>query len=72
MHLKVVNSMTASGLSCKKHLVDIRHTISLLLCMNGLRKQSSGHVGPFISGSEAVFSLWSPQHWPTAVTIKAC
>ena len=38
--------MTASGLSCRKYLVGTGWAISLLLCTNGLRKQSSGHVGP--------------------------
>jgi len=43
---KGANSMAASGLSCRKHLFGTGWAISLLRCMNGLRKQSSGHVGP--------------------------
>ena len=41
-------NMAASGLSCRKLLVSTGWaiSISLLLCMNGLRKQSSGLVGP--------------------------
>ena len=39
-------NMAASGLSCRKTLVSPGWAISLLLCMNGLRKWSSGHVGP--------------------------
>ena len=37
---------TASGLSCRKTLVSTGWAVSLLLCTNGLRKPSSGHVGP--------------------------
>jgi len=36
--------MAASGLSCRKPLVSTGRAISLLLCTNGLRKWSSGHV----------------------------
>ena len=39
-------NMAASGLSCRKPLVIPGWAISLLMCTNGLRKQSSGHVGP--------------------------
>ena len=43
-------SMAASGLCCRKPLVGTVWAISLLLCMNGWRKQSSGHVGsPFLA-----------------------
>ena len=37
--------MPASGLSCRKALVSTGWSISLLLCMNGLRKQTSSLVG---------------------------
>jgi len=37
-------NMAASGLSCRKPLVSTGWAISLLLCTNGLRKRSSGHV----------------------------
>ena len=39
-------NMAASGLSCRKPLVSPGWAVSLLLCTNGLGKQSSGHVGP--------------------------
>ena len=39
-------NVAASGLSCRKPLVGTGYAISLLLCTNGLRKWSSGHVGP--------------------------
>ena len=39
-------NMAASGLSYRKPLVSTGWAISLLLCTNGLRKRSSGHVGP--------------------------
>ena len=43
-------NMAASGLSCRKPLGGTGCAISLLLCMNGLRKWSSGHVGtPFLA-----------------------
>jgi len=42
---KGTNSMAASGLSYRKHLVGTGLAISLLY-MNGLRKWSSGHVRP--------------------------
>ena len=40
------SNMAASGLSCRKPLVIPGWAISLLMCMNGLTKRSSGHVGP--------------------------
>ena len=40
------DSIAASRLSCRKPLVSTGWAISLLLGMNGLRKWSSGHVGP--------------------------
>ena len=46
MQPKSANSMAASELSCRKPFVGTGWAISLLRCMNGLRKQSSGHVGP--------------------------
>jgi len=39
-------NMASSGFSCRKPLVCTGWAIALLLCMNGLRKWSSGHVGP--------------------------
>ena len=39
-------SMAASGLCYRKHLVSTGWAISLFLRTNGLRKRSSGHVGP--------------------------
>jgi len=41
MHPKGANSMAASGLSCRKPWA-----IFLLLCMNRLRNQPCGPVGP--------------------------
>ena len=38
--------MVTSGHSCRKPFVGNGWAMSLLLCTNGLRKQSSGHVGP--------------------------
>jgi len=46
VHLKGAKSMAASGLGCRKPLVGTGWAISLLLCMNGLREQSSDLVGP--------------------------
>ena len=46
VHLKGANSMAASGIDCRKALVGTGWAISLLLCMNWLRKQFCGHVGP--------------------------
>jgi len=40
------NSMAASGLGSRKALVGTGWAISILLCMNRLRKQPSGLVGP--------------------------
>jgi len=37
-------NMAVSGLRCRKPLVSTGWVISLLLCMNGLRKLSSGHA----------------------------
>ena len=46
-------NMATSGHSCRKPLVSTGWAISLLLCTNGLRKWSSGHVyRASISGSE--------------------
>ena len=41
-----LGSMAASGLGLEKLLVGAGWAISLLLCTNGLRKQSSRLVGP--------------------------
>ena len=42
--------MATSGLSCRRLLVGAGWAISLLLCMNGLRNQSSVYVGtPFLA-----------------------
>ena len=46
MHPKGANSMATSGLGCRKAMGGIGWAISLLLCMNWLRKQHSGLVGP--------------------------
>ena len=46
MHLQGVNSMAMSGLVYRKPLVGSRWAASLLLCMNGLRKQTFHLVGP--------------------------
>ena len=46
MYPKGANSIAASGLGCRKALVGTGWAISLLLCMTGLRKRSSGLVGP--------------------------
>ena len=53
-----IGSMAASGLGHEKLLVGAGWAISLLLCTNGLRKQSSRLVArASISGSEAFFSV---------------
>ena len=63
-------NMAASGLSCRKPLVGTGWAISLLLCMNSLRKQSSGHVGPpFLAVN--LFSRSRGSHWTRAVTIAS-
>ena len=41
-----LGSMAASGLGLEKLLVGAGWVISLLLCANGLRKQSTRPVGP--------------------------
>ena len=46
MHPKGANSMAASGLGCRKALVGTGWAISLLPCLNWLRKQPSSLVGP--------------------------
>ena len=43
VHLMGANSMAASGPDCRKVLVGTGWAISLLLCMNRLRKQSGDH-----------------------------
>ena len=45
VHPKGANGMAASRLSCRKSLVGNEWPISYL-CTNGLRKRSSGNVGP--------------------------
>jgi len=59
--------MTASGLSCRKPLVGTEWAISLLLCKNGLRKWSSGHVGPLF----LAVKLFSHSVGPRAMTIAS-
>ena len=46
MHLKGANSMAVFGLSFRSTLVGTGWATSLLLCISGLRKQSSHLVGP--------------------------
>ena len=46
VHSKGAKSTAAPGLSQRKHLVGTGWAISLLLCTNGLRKQSYVHVQP--------------------------
>ena len=46
MHPKGAKSLAASGLGCRKALVGTGWVISLLFCMNWLRKQPSVLVGP--------------------------
>ena len=46
VHPKGANSMTASGLGYRKALVGTGWVISLLLCMNQLRKRHSGLMRP--------------------------
>ena len=68
MHLKGANSMAASGLGCRKALVGTGCAIS---CMNRLRKQPSGLVGPpFLTMNDACFSVSTGGHWPRAMTIE--
>ena len=62
--------MAGSGLSCRNPLVGIGWAISLLLCTNGLRKQSSDHVGPPFLAVKPIFLLCKGDHWPRAVTCK--
>ena len=61
MHPKGANSMAASGLDCRKALVGTGWAISLL-CMNGLRKQTSGLVGASISDNVAFFLVCMGGH----------
>ena len=65
-----LGNMAASGLSCRKPLISPGLAISLLLCMKGLRKQYSG-CRASISGSEAIFSLCTGDHWPRHMTIAS-
>ena len=46
MHSAYAGSMAASGLGLENLLVGAGRAISLFLCTNGLRKQSSCLVGP--------------------------
>ena len=55
-------NMAASGLSCRKPLVSTGWAISLLLCTNGLRKQSSGHIGPPFLAVRLFVSLCRGDH----------
>ena len=60
-------NMAACGLSCRKPLVSTGWAISLLLCTNGLRKWSSGRVGPqFLA-----VKLFSRSLGPRAVPIES-
>ena len=52
-------------------LVGTGWAIFLLLFMNGLRKWSSGHVGPPFLAVEALFSVYRGDHWPRSVTIES-
>jgi len=42
----ISDNMVASGLGCRKALVGTGWAISLFFCMNGIRKEFSGLVGP--------------------------
>ena len=62
--------VVASGLGCRNIVVGIGWAISLILCTNGLRKESSGHTGfPFLAVK--LFSQRSPscegKQWNEAV-----
>ena len=56
-------SMAASGLGCGKALVGTGYAISPLLCTNGLRKQSSGHVEPLFWLRTSIFHFVSLYRW---------
>ena len=63
--------MAASGRGCSKPLVGTRWAISSLLCTNGLRKPSSGHVRhPFLA-VKFFFSVCTSGHCLRAMTIES-
>ena len=70
MHLKGANSMAASELGCRKALVGTGWANSLLLCMNGLRKQISGLLGPPFPTLSLFFSVYTGSDWLRAMTIE--
>jgi len=51
-----------SGLVYRKHLVGSRWAASLLLCMNGLRKQTFHLVGPPLLVLKVYFTVWTQWH----------
>ena len=59
------------GLGYRKALMGTGWAISLLLCMNQLRKQPSGLVGPpFLTMMLFAWSAWAI-HWPKVMTIES-
>ena len=58
-------------LSCRKPLVSTGWVIFLILCTNGLRKRSSGHVGPPFLAVRPIFLLCRGDHWPRGMTIAS-
>jgi len=65
VHPKGTNSMAASGLGCRKAMVGTGWAISLLFCMNWLRIQHSGLVGPpFLTVTFLLVCNWpSLDYW---------
>ena len=54
MHPKDANNMAVSGLSFRNTVIDTGQAASVLLCTNGLRKQSSNICRAPISSREAL------------------
>ena len=72
MYTKGANSMVAFGLGCRKALAGTEWAISLLLCINRLRKQSSGLTcmgSPFLT-MPLFFSVCMGGHWLRVMSIE--
>ena len=54
VHPKGANNVAVPGLSFRNTVIDTGHTASVLLCTNGLRKQSSHICSAPISSREGL------------------
>jgi len=62
VHPRGKNSIAVSGLGYRKALVGTGWAFSLLLCTNGLRKQSSGLAWP-------LFLVMKTFSWPVCIWV---